>query len=58
MPDFPDYSGVFNSGDSQSWRTAFPAPSVAQGESNFGINYTPIGFNPIGFDTSFSLLKI
>jgi hypothetical protein len=54
MSDFFDYSAVSNLGDSPSWRTVFSTPSVAQGESNFGINYTPVEFNPTGFDPSFS----
>jgi hypothetical protein len=55
MPDFPDYSGVFNSGDSQSWRTAFPAPSVAQGDYSSTFSSTGPSYNPIAFDSSFSI---
>jgi hypothetical protein len=54
MSEFPNYFGDSPAESSLSWRTFFPSPSVAQGESNFGINYTPIEFNPIGFNPSFS----
>lgn len=54
MSEFPNYFGDSPAESSPSWRTSFPSPSVAQGESNFGINYTPIEFNPIGFNPSFS----
>jgi hypothetical protein len=55
MSEFPDYSGVFTSGGSQSWRTAFPAPSVAQGDYSSAFSSTGASFNPIAYERSFSI---
>lgn len=56
MSETPNYFGnsPVTASDS-SWRTAFPAPSVAQGDYSSTFSSTGPSFNSIAFDPSFSI---